>query len=194
MKYRFKSERQFRSFDLHKDEDIWENVCYLLEIHLKLTKTYLKAWTLPDKVKLKRVDTVSNDAVLCLARLPCRRKQHIPIQIQQERIRKEATDILKIVPDLTEEQKLELIMQQSIVLVPKPKPIFHSQYECHYCGATGKHLVDKCPIKKTRPHFIPMYKRKYPNGIPKISLRPAQTDDEIDIAFINAAGDFVVRC
>lgn len=100
----------------------------------------------------------------------------------------------------TEEAKIQRIIELAQVCRLAPQHVHPSRlttetvprippphYGCAYCFEKGTHYIKNCPRKlKDLPA------RKLPAGLPKTFLRPAQTEEEKEMAFITNTGQYVV--
>ena len=143
MKFKFKNGRASQTLDFSQAQ-CWEMICYRLENKLGFTPhstSCLQGWH--NKKKLRFDDVLENDVEVVVARVPCT-KRHIPLQILEQEFHDRAVVALHTTPNLSEEEKLDLIMQQSMTLSRKrnsrSKQVLKPNYQCHYCGVVGQHF------------------------------------------------------
>jgi len=231
--------------------DTWENVRYLLEkkmgLHNRATKngrelsgSFLVGHRFVDEDTssyFSRQELLPNDAIqhgdcIVLFRKPMKadmgHKAYVPMKY-----RKQAQEVeevvgpteqaheVKFTDDMTEEQKIALLMQQSSwgggtpftgkrkrvaggplnihpSMLPQDLhddddtgPIPPPHYICHRCNESG-HYIMYCPTLQDKD-FIGYNRRQMPHGIPKSSLRMAVTEDERKGAMIDGEGKFWIK-
>jgi hypothetical protein len=222
IRYKFRSSKDWYSL---ASEDTWENIRYLIEQKHHMhgassrnkpnkEKAYIKGFYVDNRDN--ETDPIQDDDILELgtrivvirAPLPLDYKPFVP-----PKYRKDNEQPTKISPDMTEDEKIRVVVGQAGEYIKKhpqrshkfenhqsakrhytnahPTGMIRPNYVCRYCGAKASHYFRQCP-KRNDDNFRPLYKRKLPTGVPMSYFRRAQTEEERERAYITENGIFLV--
>ena len=187
MRFRFKNQTTVHTLTSSTTK-VWEHVRFELEERLlgEDRTSYLVGYRSDDLAQtldkttppLKSSDSLSPNDMFIVKRLPLLygMTSYVPTSYGFH--------------NLNEEEKLQAL--QNNQKHPSEQMDISETYRCRHCGVYGEHHVRQCPVKRDRPRFIPLYKRRPAFGWAKSMLRRAVTLDEIDTAFVDNCGHFVV--
>lgn len=214
MKFRISSESISREFELTED-DLWENVRYLLETKLGIHEdSYIEGYYdfNLDREPLRRDEIIHPTDSLIIFRKPLIRNDMKPYTPQKYRPLTTFNEILPTNPCDNIDQFIEESKNAYTIFLigggtdnDKKRKRINEQhaselkiqeippqwYTCYCCGMKGHHYRRDCP-KNAEDDFIPINHRGVPHGIPKTKLREAVTEDEKKRAYIDETGKYVL--